>query len=315
VERALAKDANDRFPDGGAFAEAVRRVAAGGTLVPVAAAGPPTTPTQVVGGLADSRTQVIAATGATAVAGAGLAGPATGPAGPMPPLQAPPEDDDWGPEAKPPDDRRRGRSRWVWLAAAVVLLLVLGGGAWWLLGDGDPGQNDASGSPTTSSAATTPPAGGVLLDPGALVGRPADDVEAELESAGLEVTQETAAEDQLAGAGQPLDAGDVAALDPSGETVPPQTEVTLYVADASYPPAEVDETEEEPSTPPTSEAPRETTAPTTPTSVPETSTPPTSAATTTDTLGGTDEPPPPPSEPPPPQTEGEGGAVGESEAP
>ena len=53
VERALAKDPADRFPDGGAFAEAIRRVAAGGTLaaaVPVA--GPRTTPTAVVGGAA-----------------------------------------------------------------------------------------------------------------------------------------------------------------------------------------------------------------------------------------------------------------------
>ena len=37
VERALAKDPADRFPDGGAFAEAIRRVAAGGTLAPAAA--------------------------------------------------------------------------------------------------------------------------------------------------------------------------------------------------------------------------------------------------------------------------------------
>ena len=41
VERALAKDPADRFPDGGAFAEAIRRVAAGGTL---AAAAPPAAP-------------------------------------------------------------------------------------------------------------------------------------------------------------------------------------------------------------------------------------------------------------------------------
>ena len=40
VERALAKDPADRFPDGGAFAEAIRRVAAGGTL----AAASPTHP-------------------------------------------------------------------------------------------------------------------------------------------------------------------------------------------------------------------------------------------------------------------------------
>src|SRR4051794_16326018 len=60
VERALAKDPADRFPDGGAFAEAVRRVAAGGTLAAAAPLSPATTPTQVVGG-ADGRTQVLAA--------------------------------------------------------------------------------------------------------------------------------------------------------------------------------------------------------------------------------------------------------------
>ena len=39
VERALAKDPADRFPDGGAFAEAIRRVASGGTLTPVVGPG------------------------------------------------------------------------------------------------------------------------------------------------------------------------------------------------------------------------------------------------------------------------------------
>jgi eukaryotic-like serine/threonine-protein kinase len=44
VERALAKDPADRFPDGGAFAEAIRRVASGGALGDhrrVAVAAPP----------------------------------------------------------------------------------------------------------------------------------------------------------------------------------------------------------------------------------------------------------------------------------
>ena len=51
VERALAKDPADRFPDGGAFAEAIRRVASGGTLAPAAPSpGPRTTPTQIVAG-------------------------------------------------------------------------------------------------------------------------------------------------------------------------------------------------------------------------------------------------------------------------
>ena len=80
VERALAKDPADRFPDGGAFAEAIRRVASGGALAAVA--GPATAPTQVVGGgLADARTTVMATTGATAVALPAPWARAPGPAG------------------------------------------------------------------------------------------------------------------------------------------------------------------------------------------------------------------------------------------
>ena len=144
VERALAKDPADRFPDGGAFAEAIRRVASGGALAAVA--GPATAPTQVVGGgLADARTTVMATTGATVVAGAGALGPGTGAARPMPPLHAPPEDDDeWGPEDEP-EDRRRGGARWVVIAASLLLLLLLGGGAYYVLTAGNRGS-DGGGS-------------------------------------------------------------------------------------------------------------------------------------------------------------------------
>jgi hypothetical protein len=308
VERALAKDPADRFPDGGAFAEAIRRVAAGGTLAP--AAGPVTTPTQVVagGGLADSRTQVIAATGATAVAGAGFGRPATGRAGPMPPLQAPPEDEDWYPDDEP-DDGRRGKRKWAWLAAALVLALLLGGGLWYLLGsDRDPGgtANSPSASSSSSSAAA-----GVLLDPGAYVGRPVDEVRADLEDAGLVVLDpESADDDQLASAGQALNEGDVAALDPSGTTVPPGTEVTLYVAEEAYAPEDDEEDDEAPApttsaAPTTSERPAPTTAANTSTSA--SNNPSTPATTPSTTLSA--EPEPTPSEEPPPvapEAEGEG---------
>jgi serine/threonine-protein kinase len=221
VERALAKDAADRFPDGGAFAEAIRRVAAGGTLAPVV--GPATTPTQIVagGGLADSRTQVIAATGPTAVAGAG-------PAGTMPPLQAPPEDEDWYGGAGPGGGRRGSRRKWAWIAAAVVLVLLLAGGAWALLGPGNGGAGGtAAGTSTagTSSAGTT----GIQLDPSAFVGRPADEVTTELEKAGLVVRREEADRDLIDSVQADLAPGDVAGLEPSGSFAPAGTSVTLYV--------------------------------------------------------------------------------------
>jgi serine/threonine-protein kinase len=259
VERALAKDPADRFPDGGAFAEAIRRVAGGGTIAPVA--GPGTTPTQVVSAGGDNtRTQVMAVTGATAVAGAGAASPPTGPAGPMPPLQAPPEGDDvWADE---PQDRRRGR-RWLWLVAAMAILLLLGGGTWLLLRD-DARDNDATGNtlPTATSAGAT----AVVIDPATYVGEPADAVEAALTAQGLTVVRESADGSQLEGAGMDLDAGDVAALAPTG-SVPPAAKVTLYVADEAF--------SREQETQPTEEE-----QPTT-TSASTTSAPPTTADATT----------------------------------
>jgi eukaryotic-like serine/threonine-protein kinase len=311
VERALAKDPADRFPDGGAFAEAVRRVASGGTLAPVV--GPGTRPTQVVagGGLADSATQVIPATGATAVAGAGYLGPGTAPSGPMPPLHAPPDDDGWYPEDEPADERRS--RKWAWVAAAVVLVLLLGGGLWYLLETGGDDGNGTTADPTRSSASTSAGPSGVALDADAYIGRPADEVRAELEGAGLVVEEQSADEDQLASSGQPLDAGDVAALDPAGGTVPANSEVTLFVADEAYSPDD-EEGEEEPAPTPTTSAAPTTSARPTPTQTanpPSTATnqnPSTASSTVTTTLSGQ---PGPPSDPPPsvdPEADEQGGA-------
>ncbi|WP_116452093.1 protein kinase domain-containing protein [Blastococcus litoris] len=313
VERALAKDPGDRFPDGGAFAEAIRRVASGGTLAPVV--GPGTMPTQVVagGGLADSATQVIPATGATAVAGAGYLGPGTAPSGPMPPLQAPPDDDDWYPVDEPADERRS--RRWAWLAAALVLVLLLAGGLWYFLGSDRGDGNGTTADPTRSSASTSAAPSGVVLDPAAYIGRPADEVRTELEGAGLVVEEQSADDDQLASSGQALDAGDVAALDPAGGTVPANSEVTLFVADEAYAPDDEEDEEEQPVPPPTTSAAPTTSARPTPTqsanpSNPATNNPTTSAQTTTSSqppLGGT----PGPSDPSPPVepgAEGQGGA-------
>jgi hypothetical protein len=303
VERALAKDPADRFPDGGAFADAVRRVAAGGTLAPVV--GPVTRPTQIVAGagLADSATQVLAATGPTAVAGAGLMGPGTGPGRPMPPLAAPgDEDDDW--DAAPEDDRDRSR-RWVWVATALVLLLLLGGGTWFLLGGGN-GKGGGDAGATTSGAAASPT--GITLDPAAFIGRPADEVEATLEKAGLVVTRDGASDAVLAQAGQTLQAGDVAGLDPSGIFAAPGTAVTLYVAQEDYTPggaSESQQTEATTSAPPTPTAVNPTPTTTSPdTSTVETAT--STTATSSSVASATS------AEPPPTTTAGDTGAAGET---
>jgi serine/threonine-protein kinase len=299
VERALAKDPADRFPDGGAFAEAIRRVASGGALAAVA--GPATTPTQVVGGgLADARTTVMATTGATAVAGAAALGPGTGAGRPMPPLHAAPEDDDEWPEDEP-EDRRRGGARWVVLAASLLLLLLLGGGVYYMLTAGNRGPD---GGGTTATATTSTAATDVFLDSSRYVGRPVDDVEAELEGLGLVVGLRIAPADLLERTGRAVEAGAVVALEPTDTTVPAQSTVTVYYAEKGYAPGE--EAEPEPTTeaPPTTEA-----APTTRTTAPTTpSTTPAATPTESTPLGsGTTTSPPPVESPPastPPETNG-----------
>jgi hypothetical protein len=309
VERALAKDPADRFTDGGAFAEAIRRVAGGGTLTPVA--GPATTPTEIVAGSrpSDARTQVIAATGATAVAGTGLAGPATGPAGPMPPLQAPPEKPEWYPE-EPDDGRGGGRRTWAWVAAALALVLLLGGGAWLLLGDGTNGTNGTAGETTAATSSSAGPTG-IQLDPTAFVGRPGDEVKTQLENAGLVVRREEADDDLIASVDEKLEAGDVAGLEPSGTFAPPGTPVTLYVVPRGKEPEATRESAETTSAgPTTSAAPTQTSAPSE--STPASSHTASSSAAESSTLPGTPEPPPPTD--PPAGEEGDPEAAGPDEA-
>jgi tRNA A-37 threonylcarbamoyl transferase component Bud32 len=270
IERALAKDPSDRFPDGAAFAEAIRRVASGGALTAVP--GPATTPTQVVGGgLADARTTIMATTGATAVARAGVLGPGTGGGRPMPPLQAPPEDDDeWGPDDEP-EDRRRGGARWALLAAALLLLLLLGGGVYYMLFAGNRGKDDGG---TTASATTSAGATDVFLDSSAYVGQPVGEVEAKLLDLGLVVALRIASADQLEQIGREFAEDAVVALEPSDRAVPAQSTVTVYYAEEAFAP-DVEEPEPTTAAPPTTSA-----APTTRTVAPTTTAPPTTTATT-----------------------------------
>jgi serine/threonine-protein kinase len=286
VERALAKDPADRFADGGAFAEAIRRVAAGGSL---AAAAPVTAPTPAVGDpLADGRTQVFGAATGAAVAAAAAAGasasaaPPTGPAGPMPPLQAP-DEDGWGPaDEEPPPDRRR---RALWIAAAVVVLLALAGGAWFLFGPVGDANNEAGN--TTGSTSTASSADSVTIDLAAYVGRNADEVQAELEALGFTVAQDDASQATIdAGttlAGRALAVGEVADIQPSGENVPTTATVTIYAVPESAP-DDGEETETQPtettssSPETTSSAPATTTETTTTAEATTTTTQPTTAS-------------------------------------
>jgi serine/threonine-protein kinase len=307
VERALAKDPADRFADGGAFAEAIRRVAAGGSLA-AAAAAPPTAPVPVVDPVADGRTQVFgAATGAALAAGAAGGGaaatraagpaPATGPAGPMPPLEAP-DEYDWE-QGEPPPARRSRRGLWIAVAAIVVLLLA--GGAWFLLGPAGDAGNEAGRTPTSSAAEST--ASAVTIDLQAYLGQDADDVQADLEERGFTVTRADASEATVAEgteiAGRELAAGQVADIAPAGENVPTTATVTLYVVPEAAPDSGAGDTGEQTPAPTTSSAPTTTTAPpTTTSSAPTTTAPPT---TSSPTLSASTPPetPPPPADPPP----------------
>ncbi|WP_346620845.1 protein kinase domain-containing protein [Blastococcus montanus] len=267
VERALAKDPADRFPDGRAFAEAVRRVADGGTLAAAAAAAPVTAPTRVVdgGASADGHTQVFA----TPAAGMPTVSPRTG-GRPMPPLHAAPDaDDDWRPGDEPPPGGRN--RRWAWLAAAVVLLVLLAGTTY-LVSSGNRGDGDGTtAEPTTTSTTTSASPAAVTVVAADLIGRDADEVADELEADGLTVQQRPAAESVLAALGRELDEGAVAAVSPEGP-LSPGTLVTLTVADEGWTPEEEEDEEPVPTTEPAPE-----TSPTpsrTPTSTPTGSAPP-----------------------------------------
>jgi serine/threonine-protein kinase len=269
IERALAKHPDDRFTDGAAFAAAIRAVAqatdgrgpatsATGTM---AAAQTEVIP-EVSGGTDPEGTRVLGGpvTGAAAVAGPRTGGRhAAGGPRTMPPLQGPPvdgDDDDRG--WARPEPQRGGNRRWALVLASLVLVAALLSGAWFVLaGNGDDAGDGTTAGPTTSSAPTSGASGAtqdLVTIPAAAeyLGEDADDVEAELREAGLEVAQVDASDEELVAAGIDLAAGEVAAIDPSGIPVPRGTTVTLAVARQDYSPAEEAEepapAEEEPDT-------------------------------------------------------------------
>jgi hypothetical protein len=301
VERALAKDPADRFPDGGAFAEAIRRVAAGGPISAVFPVNAPATaPTRVVGGAADGRTTVFAAATGAVAGAAVVGGPTTGPAGPMPPLQAP-EEDDWIDGRDEPPADSGGRRRWLWITLALVALLLFGGIAWALLGAG--GDDSGGTDRTTAPATTSQSAPAITLRLADYLGDDGDAAESEIDGLGLDATQSAASEEQIDAAGRELAPGQVAAIDPVDTPLAPGGRVTVFVVPAA-------DDEEEVEQPAETDVPAATTTPpATTTAAPTTTTPPpattTSATPTTSsppptTAGGTSATPSPTVEPEPP---------------
>jgi len=238
VERALAKDPADRFPDGAAFAQAIQRVAAGGTLTGNTVRAVPLAPATAPGFAMvadDSSTQVLPVTGPRSAAGSGAAATGAVPAGrPMPPLHAEDDDDPYAFHDLPPEDRRRNRM-WLWIALAVLVALLLGLGGWLLLGD--PAGNGTETPQTSASAGPSTAGDAFFFDPRAYIGTDYHLVQAELEGKNLEVTAEPATVDQLAAAGRSLDANAVAATDPgTAGPLDPGSAVVLYYAVKPYAP-------------------------------------------------------------------------------
>jgi eukaryotic-like serine/threonine-protein kinase len=298
VERALAKDPADRFPDGAAFAEAISRVAKGGTLtgstLPAVPLAPATAPGFAMAA-DDSSTRVMPATGPRSAAGFGAVATGAVAAGrPMPPLHAD-DEDPYAVHDLPPEERRRGRT-WLWVALAVLLALLLGLGGWLLLSD--PG-GDGSETPRTSASAGTSVSGeAFLFDPQAYIGQDHREVQAELEGEGLSVSAEPATAEQLASAGRELAAQAVAATDPATATqLEPEATVVLYYAEEAYAPDTGGDTEAPASTSEapasTSEAPASSSAaPTSSSAAPTSSTAATTSASSSAPASGSSEPPP-----------------------
>jgi eukaryotic-like serine/threonine-protein kinase len=288
IERALAKDAADRFPDGAAFAAAVRHVASGGTVpgaVPAtggfSAAGAPTD----ILDIPEDGTRVLGAAAGALATGMGPGGPST-PARPMPALRATADDDF---DSYPYDDEPPRRRRWLWVVAVVVLLAAAAGVGWLLLSGSDtPGTGDITSTTTHSSA----PSGTVFIDTRSFIGHPADDVAPQLQAKGLEVRREDATQEQMRTLGRRLAAGDVVGSDPANKSVDKGSRVTLFVAPEAFTPSGGGGGAGTTSAAPTTKAtPTPTPTPTTsaaPTTTPTSTTAVTSTAATTTTAGGSE---------------------------
>jgi hypothetical protein len=232
IERALAKRPAERFRDGGAFAEAIHVVQAGGSVPGGPATGGAAATTQLLDIPQDGGTRVLSGAETLDPGWAAAVAPYTRPRT-MPPLQGPPADDELA-EDHYPDEAPSRRRRWVWLVLALVVLLLLAGGAWYLIANhgGDPGGTSRGTASTSASAS----AALVPVDTDSFIGQPADQVQSRLENEGLEVSRQDATSAQLRALGRALDPGTVAGSDPENTTVAKGSHVTLLVARNGYNP-------------------------------------------------------------------------------
>ncbi len=256
VQRALAKDPAERYPDAAAFAAALRDPATA-----VMAAPPPAT----------ASTQVLAGAAPVPVVGASpLAAP----------VDAPPVADE--------EDRRRSP----WAALLAVLLVVAAAViVFFLVTAGDDESEPPAETPTTSKGGN---AQQVRIDAADYVGRPVDDVVRELEDLGLrvETTEIDNPGDATAGDVEDVDPtgrlrkGDLVEVTYWGEPVvdeEPEEPTEEPEPTQEPPPTEEPEPTEEPSPTPTeqpSDDPTPTEQPTEqPSETPPTPTTPTEATT------------------------------------
>jgi hypothetical protein len=215
IESAMVKDPAERFPDAGAFRDAIDDVLAGRPLrqtVPYA------------------RTAVI-----PAVTAAG--GPAELAATRTMPAVTPEQELDPGAGPAPAEEQREHRRRWRLLVPLLALLAVAAvvvGGLQLVGSRSDAGGGTATEqtTPATSSAPSTPPPAPTVhlvdLASSDYVGRPVSEVQAELTARGLIVSitpQETS----------DVAEGLVTAVSPEGP-LPPNSAVTLTYAVAPPPP-------------------------------------------------------------------------------
>ncbi|TQN42678.1 serine/threonine-protein kinase [Blastococcus colisei] len=215
IDGALVKDPDVRFPDADAFLDAIDATLEGRfppgpatRTLPVSAAGVRPSPSGGGGAPADHPTT---AAGAPAVDGAAAA-----------PTRSLP-----GRKATPPPvaGTSGGWRSWPLVVALLVLLLGAGVGATVLgLSDSDP---PTAGSAAAATAPETEP-GAIVLTAGDYVGRPVEDVAADLTALGLDVERRQ----RVTGEHAP---GTVAALEPVGVGLSPGDQVRLHVAVA--PPA------------------------------------------------------------------------------